>query len=638
MKKMLMHGPVFFLLLGTLFGAAAYLRYGMAGTEAGVDTLFLLLPDGIDERVPAVQEWLDAAEEEGLHLEIIHDSRFLDPMFRLHATGLIVPDQLHRRANDALIGALEEYVHDGGMLMLVYDACTWDLNGRFPEIGSRLSHLVGVDYALYDEYGKKTMEESPIWGRAAVMKELEIPPGKFVQMIKPVKNLQLREASLQGQDKEGKGKPEDALYTFAAYRYSDVLYPSFRTSGDFDGKALLVSNAGLAAGLRKYGSGNVLFVNLPLGYLKSRTDGLLMHSFLRYFAVRLLQLPYLAPVPDAIGGLVLNWHIDAQSAIKPLEFLRSRGIFDHGPFSIHLTAGPDVDRFHDGKGLNINNNPEAQNWIQYFIRQGDEVGSHGGWIHNYFAANLTDHNQAGFEHFLAWNKDAVERAGNRPVTEYSAPTGNHPEWVTDWLEKHGILAYYFAGDAGMGPTLAYRDHGRDGSVWAFPILHLGADASFEEMEGDGLSNSMVRQWLVEIADFASQAHAARLFYTHPFGATKYIQALSAWMDHTAGLAQQGRFRWYTMTALANFLNARKAVQWSVKATGSAVILEASHAKSLNHQTWIFPKSAYGEPRTLQGRAEITDVDDAWLVTAEDCNHLRIKIEERHSAGLKAPRS
>lgn len=638
MKKMITHGSVLLLLLGTLFSTAAYLhRGGPHGTDSA-DTLFLLLPDSVNGAGAEVQEWLDTAAEEGLHLEIIRDSNFLDPMSRVHGAGLIVPDELHRMANDALVGALDEYVRGGGKLMLVYDACTWDLNGHFPELGSRLSSLTGVNYALYGEYGKKTMEQSEILGTAKAMEALGIPPGKFVAVNRRNRPTAWKQVAM-GAKNTNKEKDDDARYTLMGYKYGQLAYPSFQTSGDFDGNVLLESDAGLVAGKRTYGAGEVLFVNIPLGYLESRTDGLLLHSFLRYFAVKMAQLPYLSTVPDGTGGLVLNWHIDARSALKSLGILRQEGIFNNGPFSMHMTAGPDVDEFHDGKGLNVDHDAEAQRWIEYFRGQGDEMGSHGGWIHNYFGENISDANQTTFAKYLEWNKTAMEHASGESMKEYSAPLGNQPEWVTNWLDKNGFIAYYFAGDSGMGPTRVYRGDVRDGlDIWAFPILHLGTLASLEEMGFDELPESTVQEWLLSIADFTAQEHVARLVYSHPLGATRYIHALQAWMAHSSDLARQGRFRWYTMTSLANFLNARMAVKWSVKASGHHTYLEASHTKTLDHQTWIFPKSRYGNLHVVRGKAEIRAVEDNWLITAGECTHLEIKMDEEKSGAKEAPRS
>jgi len=49
-----------------------------------------------------------------------------------------------------------------------------------------------------------------------------------------------------------------------------------RTSGKYSGKVLFQSTNGLVAGQSSYQKGSVLFVNLPLGYLKGNTDGLML--------------------------------------------------------------------------------------------------------------------------------------------------------------------------------------------------------------------------------------------------------------------------------------------------------------------------------------------------------------------------
>src|SRR5205807_8823254 len=89
-----------------IFCTAAVVYHDRNRAAMSADTILLLLPDSANDKNPEVQLWLDAAQEEGFHLQVVRDSEFLDPMFQRHASGLIVPDQVHRRANDALIGSL----------------------------------------------------------------------------------------------------------------------------------------------------------------------------------------------------------------------------------------------------------------------------------------------------------------------------------------------------------------------------------------------------------------------------------------------------------------------------------------------------------------------------------------------------
>ena len=597
-------------------------RYESALPATEADTLLLLLPDDVDLATPAAREWLDGADEEGLHLLPIHDSDFLNPLSRVHASGMIIPDQLHRSANDVLIGELYRYVRDGGNLMVVYDACTWDLNGRFRPGESPLSSLVGVRYALYDLYRTSTMEPAQVTGSASAMRDLGIPPGSFsavdssgaLARWRPVSDLD---------------KPNDKTterFGFATYLYGAVDYPMFRTLGDYDGEVLLTSTRGIAAGYRREQLGQVLFVNLPLGYFASRTDGLLLHSFLHFFGVRMSGLPYLSSVPDGVGGLVFNWHIDARSSLRPLKTLADAGIFDRGKFSVHFTAGPDVDTPGDHKGLDIDHDPEAQKWIRYLLARGQVIGSHGGWIHNYFGHNESDSNESDFEKYLVMNRDAIGRVTGNRVTEYSAPVGNHPAWVTRWLEKNGFLAYYFTGDAGLGPTRVYRGSQRD-SIWAFPILHMGKEASLEEMGFDDVPVDAVREWLLAVTDFTVRQHTARLVYAHPYGAERFFGTIRAWMDNAGELEKQGRFRWYTMTQLASFLNQRELVRWSARRTTSgSLVIEASHPQSLATQTWVFPVSRYTHPRILKGEASTRTQDGRLFVTATNGRELMVELQ------------
>ena len=618
-------------LLPVLLGLKEYISYGASAAGESVDRIYLLVPDNTPTNDPVVTVWMSAAEEQGLHLSILHDSDLLNPLQRSKpVAGLIVPDLIHRSANATLIGALHDYVHNGGHLMVVYDACTWDLDKHFAHIESRLSDLVGVSYALYDRYTTDSIHWSSVWGDATAMKDLGIPPGKYVtaqsKFYKGVKTVAVSENVA---NEEGDQPGANSL-VLSRYEYGNLSYPSFRTGDNFEGKVLLHTSGGVGAGIRKDNLGEVLFVNFPLSYLAARTDALLMHSFLQYFAVKMIGLPYLASVPNGVGGLVFNWHIDAKAMAPPLEQLVNAGIFNHGPYSIHFTAGPDDDQPSDGKGLNVGHDPDTDRLIRELMRRGHTIGSHGGWIHNYFGEHVNDDNEQTYAPYIQWNVNAIEKVTGKPVTEYSAPLGNHPRWVSQWLEKHNIDAYYFAGDTGMGPTQVFRDNARDGAdLWAFPIVHLGRYASLEEMGFANLDSRIVENWLTGVADFVADDRSARLIYTHPLGATKYISALRDFLSHTDQLQGQHRFQWYTMSQLADFLNSRKKTQWALtEKNDTALLLTASSPDSLNHQTWILPKSEFSQPRLKSGRAQVSSDDEHWLIDAGDCKDLVVEIARK----------
>jgi Polysaccharide deacetylase len=584
------------------------------------DRLLLLVPDSISLSNPKVTVWSDAGSEEGLHVVPVHDSEFLSPLWgEPKCAGVILPDSIQQQASDLFVAALHRYVAEGGKLMLVYDAGTFSLNGAFSAGRSRFSDLAGVDYALYDRLGDKTIQWGKVTTSNIIVDQMEIPPGKYYPFH--------AETAPAISDESTVAPNRTFAVELRRYKYGDLQYPSFVTSGNYAGQVLFRSSNGLVAGQQAFQKGSVLFVNLPLGYLKGSTDGLLLHAFLKYFADHTLSLPYLMSVPDGIGGLVLNWHIDSNAAIKPLQQMNSWTLLQQGPYSIHITAGPDSGKLGDRKGFDVDHNPISQELIRKYESLGYEIGSHGGWIHDYFSAHVETDKPEDLEQFLALNKSALQQVTGKPVAEYSAPNGNQPPWVTHWLEAHGFVAYYFTGDTGMGPTQGYRDGEREArSVWAFPILHLDRAAGFEEFFTEGYSDAEVARWLAAVTNFATDQHSVRLMYFHPPGILPYHDLMDRWLEQTARLKADGRFRWYTMTDLANFLNSRRQVKWKMSDSSGPITFEATHPQTLAHETWRIPAIKFAQPKIVEGSAKVVRDKDAWMIIAGEGRDLRFETE------------
>lgn len=596
---------------GLLVVVVAYLLLAAwHGTDSASRTpeIVLLLPDGADGSDPLIQAWIDAAGESGVPLRPKRASEFLQPLRGSSwPVAVVLPDTVHTRAAPALVTTLVRYVDDGGRLLLVFDAATLTPEGAYLSGPARLSALAGVDYGLYDRYRSKATANSLIRGEAKAFQSLGLPPGKYI--------------------------PTRTGAVVSTYAYGTIRYPHFRTQGHFDGEKLLTAEpAGdLVAGVRQHGAGRVMFVNLPLGYLRTRSDGALLHGVLGYFNDRVAALPRLLAVPDGVGGLVLNWHVDSNSSYAALDTIASRtSLLDAGPFSVHITAGPDTYRPGDNAGFNLDRDPRARAWAEQFRRGGHALGSHGGWIHNLFGEGVNEDNENDFRHYLELNFASVENAAGRRLDEYSAPQGNQPQWVTDWLADHGVLAYYFTGDTGMAPTRTYRDGQRsDRLTWAFPITPIGRAGSFEEAERDGVPAPAVQAWLRGMVDFASDERTVRLVYFHPPGALLYLHPLQAMLDHADSLDRTA-FRWYTMGAHARFLQRREAVSWRLRWASGAEVLEAEHPASLLHMAWQIPKGRYGRPVLVDGLATISDSGEAWLVVAGATRALEVRLAPAES--------
>lgn len=656
----------------------------------------LLMPDGGQASSAQIAAWFDAARDEGYSLVPLTDSAFLQLGTQAPFTyeGLIIPDQSHSSAGDALVAGLKEYARLGGKLMVVFDAAVLTDSGYFSVPSSRLANLVGVDYAFYDELRDRMVGLGNAIGQESVLRQLGVPPGKSMPMASAASTTVSVQSSggrasflaaspnnpggLRGYDHSAffrlaierhkhaelraitgaRSAPApmlapqaivkqlaavagvtaapmataDSTQAISSYGYGPLTYPSYVTRGNFDGQSLLTAPGfGLMAGLRNYGSGKVLFVNMPLTYLKLNTDAMPLHGFLGYFAGKLVGQPQLVNVPNGIGGLTLNWHLDSSLALKPMQQLDREGVWLHGPFSIHMTAGPDTISFGDKIGFDLPNNPKAKAFLRKFDALGHEVGSHGGWIHDYYGTNASETNQASFQQYLELNRDAIRKVIGHASTEYSAPEGNNPKWAMNWLEKEGVVGYYFLGHTGVGPTRSWREGSLlNPKMWAFPVTPFGVNSTFEDFADAGVSAAAIQDWYTHLIQWVEDNRTSRLIYMHPPGAVDYIDTVRWLMSYTQQQEFQGKFRWYSMTDLARFMDARQNTSWSIgQAKNGWTQVTASHPKSLVSLTWQFPKAVYGQPHVSKGLAWVSDKGDHWLVTVFAGKSLQVSAPPAH---------
>ena len=576
-------------------------------------TVVLLLPDDSSSDSPVAHAWLDAAHEEGLSVVTMTDDEFM--RFggdRRHIAGVLLPDSIHREASDLLISQLYDYVHGGGRLFLTFDA---GVNAKH-QVGyvgeeSRLSRLVGVRYAMYQELRENTYAVDRVLGSRAAEQQLGLQPGKL----------------------DFKHSVEPPMGELTTYGYQQLRYPHFQTqvTAANETRIFLQSPTGsVVLAQRRFGDGEVLFANLPLGYLKTRTDGHLLHRLLNHFAVGMLRQPRLAAVPRGVGGMVLNLHVDSNAAHLPLLKLEQDDWFDGGPYSLHFTAGPDTYEHGDQLGLNLDKNQEMQAFIKRQLARGHEIGNHGGWGHNIFGIHANDSNQEEYLPYLARNHASVSSIIQKPARSYSAPMGNQPLWSTHWLEEQGFKAYYFTGDNGLGPTRSYFEGHRPSSrLWAFPVSNFHQIATFEELDQPYSSRNEedIARFLEELANYTADNRVARLFYFHPPAADEYEDVLLRLERQTDTLAAEQRFRWYTMEQLADFMDQRDLVQWQVVARPGMKERElvAKTTADLRDMSWIFPLETASGFNVTQGKATSHRDASNWIVTAEEGKTLVVNI-------------
>ena len=572
-------------------------------------TLALLVADGTSYELTRI--WQQTASEEGIKLEVISASQFVRARKKdqFAYAGIVVADTIHRRASAYLTDTLREYVKSGGKLMLVFDALTHDLNGAYPDKTARMTDLTGVEYALYDKFGKNVITTRPVISTSDTVKHLAIAPGR-TEKLDPI---------------DYQNHVFDEWMT--TYRYQELQYPVFQTGKvTADTEVLMMTpERQVVASQRKQGMGRVLFVNLPLSLLKNSTDGILMHDFLRYFSDEFVALPRLLSAPSGIGGLILNIHVDNGAAIKSLSTLQKLGVFEQGPYSIHFTAGPDVNQLGDGLGMDASHNPLTQQWIRYLQARGNAIGNHGGWMHNYFGTHIDESNRSTYEKFLTMNNEAMQKITGRPVTEYSAPLGNHPIWVTDWLASHDASSYYTTANLGMGPTRTFRNNSMiDSKTWSIPITPFGRIASFEEAMFARQAAEPMTNWLLALANFVSTNQTIRQIYCHPIGVPYFADSMQSLLATTKALSEQHHFKWRTMSETAAFMSRRESAVWYMTVKQEQLELRASHSTSLNELSWQIPDTLCREPQIREGKATLVKDHHNWIMTAGDVKSLTMQ--------------
>jgi hypothetical protein len=432
------------------------------------------------------------------------------------------------------------------------------------------------------------------------------------------------------------------LQAISGYGFGVTDYYHFVTTGTFPGTVFLSSPAfGLVAGERSYGSGKVLFVNIPLGQFKAvGTDGALLHGFITHFARDQVDMARLSAQPRAVGGLVYNWHVDDGDDIVPdfRDLMQLDWMQKAGPFSVHFTAGPDVAELGDGLGMNLPRNPPAQDVVRRAAKVGfyafgnwvrQEIGSHGGWNHNLYGFGANEGNAALYQPWLTLNFNAIENVTGFRLREYSAPLGNNPAWAVNWLEARGVVGMYTVSNTGSPATREWRNGARlTNRLWANPIAPFGISATFEDFEANGQTDAQSAQWLVDLQSFVVNHRTNRLFYNHPPGAVGHLGVVETFVKRGTSLAGANKFRWYSMQELADFNQRRIQTTWeSTKVLGTNYIT-MQNPQSLVDVAMLLPRSRYERPWIMVGLSTVTYDATYWIVTVKAGSWLKMIAQER----------
>lgn len=540
-------------------------------------------------------------KEEGFSYRVLSQSdlrNLADGEVKDDLEALIVPEYINTVMTPDAAGAVSTYVKEkGGKVLLALDPAIGPDNQSFYP-APLLADLAGVNYCLPSGDGKvsyytgywyfPSKEAGQKWG---------ITPGKL-----------------------------DQDNAFCSYSYGKLKFEHSR-AGSIGAKVIAFDKAEGAENIvlseKKYENGGiVIYANMPLGKYKLNSDDLTARSVLRTFLICYARAPRLVNSPGGKGGVVFNLHVCSNAYLRPLMVMMMQGLFRKDlPFSIHYTAGPDNYRLGDGMGFDAGNNFKGRPVLQILQEYG-ETGSHGGWIHNFFAQYLQSLPPGKAFQFLAWNFDTLEAVTQKKVLEYSSPAGNHPSWVNAWLEKRGVTAFYYTGDTGSSPTRSRFDNSYiSRRMWAFPITPYRKYASLEEMQRGNVPVVEVKQWMENLLDFTVRERTIRMIYTHPSANRYCLDAIQAFERKADVEQREGRLTFAPMSRFAAFLDRYMETGWTIKKHGEqSYLIDLNNPDSLKDIT-VAVYLGEGSGYYIRGENVQSVFEDGWL-------YLTISSDER----------
>jgi len=414
------------------------------------------------------------------------------------------------------------------------------------------------------------------------------------------------------------GKVDDG--DLASYGYGPLAYP-YPKAAVVAGHVRVDANNSDTPLLtvRDVERGRVAYIALPLGYLKTHSDAFPMKMLVSYLT-RSGDVPHLVAAPDGIGRLVIDIHIDSSNEFLGIPNLHRNGLLRHDvPIEFDVTAGPDLNRQGDGLGFDACG--RGKPFLRTLAAYASRIGSHGGWAHNEFAANVAagKYTPAQVRTLIDRNDRCLQSVTGVPVRSFAAPVGDHPQpMMTHVLDDLGIIGYYYTGDTGSPVERPFYNGALVSTKsWAFPIMPFGSLASVAEMRRAHVPPQGVERWMNGTANYAADQRGIYLLYSHSYDLLYpgYSAAMAHFLDHAAVLRRSGRLHTTNMVDAAEFMNRFVATTASFTRTADGVHVRLNNPQGLQSIAFAIPTAwirtgalpAELRNRGVQGNATILSV-------------------------------
>lgn len=589
-----------------LLAMTVLLHFSWAEPTSTVQVALLAGEQQTQEQKLIVTAYKQILDEEGFPYRVVSPAELAGygaAGMKEHFEALVAPEYINTTMSPEIADIVKSYVRaQGGYVLLSLDPGT-KVSGVSNRQAPLLADLAGVNYYQPVPAGQKpTYTGYWYFPSAEKGREWGITPGK------------LEKDNAVSSYFYGKLKFEHSR----AVNVDATVVAFDRGEG---GETPVITE-------KQYNSGGAaVYVNMPLGKYKLRSDDLTLRSVLRTFLIRYARIPRLVNSPGGEGGIVFNLHICSGAYFQKLIVMMMQGLFQNDlPFSIHITAGPDTYKLGDGMGFFAENKFRGRPVLEVLQNYG-EIGSHGGWTHNFFAYNLQYLPEKTAFEMLDWNFQALENVTGKKVVEYSDPGGNHPFWVNKHLEELGVKAYYYAGDTGTSPTHPRLDQNYAGDkMWAFPITPYREYASLEELERGHVPPEEVKQWMDDLIDFSAEERSIRMIYTHPSDTPFALEAMRAFEEKAASEQRKGRITVAPMSQFADFLNRRAGTTWQVKKEkGNNYAIDLENPQGLKDITVAVYVGEEHRNMVLGGNVKTTE-ENGWLYLTVTSNQQKKHLD------------
>jgi hypothetical protein len=497
---------------------------------------------------------------------------------------VIFPDGLVQHVPEELNNWVKEYLNNSGNIAVIYDAGTKTPRGYYLEKAA-FSDITGINYITYNKFRTAAYAVGSLQFDSVKKAEyFQIPPGKI----------------------------DDDL-RLTGYLYGKLTYPVARCEyiRPIPEKSIFASvetpegKRYPAIVLTQYGNGNVLYVNLQLGRLKANSDDLLLRTILRTFLFKTLKTPHLVNTNRGKGGLVINWHADSKMEWSVVtRLIKNKNFNSDLRYSIHIAAGDFLDSIGDQAGFDACG--QGKSFAQMLLPLGN-IGSHGGWAHNWFAEKTAKNSITRQDSalYIKRNKTCLESLTNSPQREYSAPGGVHPQpLTTEILENLGFNSYYYTGDSWSAPNRTFSNGTMvSDKVIAFPTITLGNSASLYEMKKDKLSEKVAGRWLIESTDYMIKNRTIRLFYSNIIDIDKYPEAINNFLRYAKQKQAEGKLQIEPMSTFAGFFQKFLDTEFSFQREGNKLAVLLKNEEGLKGMTVAMPRDYNTSPDVNLTREE-----------------------------------